>query len=113
MISNWFSVQKRGLVMGLWAPSAAVGNIVGQQIAGLYFDVLDFSWEQCLLTYASLMLVSAALFAILVTQRPNQSLLAKDERGKDHTAKGIAEFIEGKSPRKSSISFWKAWLIPG
>lgn len=79
-MSNWFSARKRGAVMGLWSTSNALGNIVGQQIAGLYFDVFSLRWEQCLFTYAAMMLASAALFASLITKKPDEGLLARDER---------------------------------
>lgn len=113
VISNWFSPSKRGVVMGFWAPSAAVGNIVGEQVAGLYFDVFDFKWEMCMFTTACLMLVSAGLFAMLVSQRPHESLLETEERGTLQTAKVVSETLDANGLKKRSISFWKAWLIPG
>jgi sugar phosphate permease len=83
VVSNWFPAKVRGTVMGLWAPSSAVGNIIGEQIASLYFDGIGLKWEHATLTYACLMLLSAGLFAAFISQKPPDHLLPQDVRGQD------------------------------
>jgi MFS family permease len=67
--------------MGIWITSGSIGNVLGQQIAGLYYGPLGLNWEDCLMTCAFLMILSALLFALFITQEPKESLLVRDERG--------------------------------
>lgn len=83
VVSNWFPAKVRGTVMGLWAPSSAVGNIIGEQIASLYFEGIGLKWEHATLTFAFLMLLSAGLFAAFISQKPPDHLLPQEERGQD------------------------------
>jgi len=46
-MGNWFSKDKRGLLMGIWCCNANFGTIMGMQICHMVVFSYKASWENC------------------------------------------------------------------
>lgn len=98
--------------MGFWSSNSSVGDILGQQIAGLML-MFGLRWESVMLVNCGLLAASATLFAIVIRDKPHKSMLAIRE---DVSAREFKEAVpseEEAETNKKGISFWKAWLLPG
>jgi OPA family sugar phosphate sensor protein UhpC-like MFS transporter len=69
-ISNWFSRQERGVVMGWWSTNYVVGGIVAAPLAGLCADVFS-NWRYGFFGPAAGLGVVAAIFFWLQKDRPS------------------------------------------
>lgn len=111
VISNWFPKESRGKVMGFWSSNSMVGNIVGQQIAGLML-LFNFRWEVVMLVNCGLLCTTALAFAIFVRDKPSKMVLSLKDPPMLRTEAANTE--EGETEAvKQGISFWNAWLLPG
>ena len=54
-LGNWFSKTHRGVIIGLWATCANIGNILGVQIASIILKVTDKKWEYLMFSIAGAM----------------------------------------------------------
>mmetsp|Transcript_25771 Transcript_25771/g.45390 ORF Transcript_25771/g.45390 Transcript_25771/m.45390 type:complete len:344 (-) Transcript_25771:1372-2403(-) len=115
VISNWFAKESRGKVMGFWSSNAMVGNIVGQQVAGMLL-LLAFKWELVMLSTCGLLGVSAVLFAVLVRDKPPKTIIALSEgssSSRDFKVDAVSTEDGEAEGTKNGISFWRAWCLPG
>lgn len=69
LCDNWFSKQKRGLVLGLWSTGSPLGNVAGAYIATFILNYLHFSWQALILIASMIQLLSAFLM-LFIKERP-------------------------------------------
>lgn len=70
LMINWFPPETRGTVMGIWGASGAVGNIVGEVLAGVLEEELHLEWEWSVVSTSSLVLFAASLLFCFITDSP-------------------------------------------
>lgn len=109
VMSNWFSHEVRGRVMGFWSANASVGEAYGQLTGGILFGVFLMSWEGVLAINASVFLVVAGLFLLVVDDRPPQSLHTTALMSTDE----IHEQRSDTFQVEEAIGFWQAMQLPG
>lgn len=71
-MSNWFPRKFRGFLIGLWATSPNVGNIIGVQLAALLLRGFDNRWYWLMLTISVLFLSFAVLIYSLLLPEPEK-----------------------------------------
>lgn len=92
IMGNWFSVNNRGKVMGLWIVNSSLGNVLGSQIASGMIEG-GVSWQLCLILILYLFVISLFLNLIFLKDKP-------EGQQKNH-------------PKLKRVSFCHALKMPG
>lgn len=68
LVRRWFDDATRGLAMGIYSSSTAVGSILGLTVTNaLIMPLVDYSWRAAFLVYAGIMLVAAIVWSAIVS----------------------------------------------
>lgn len=131
IMGNWFSKNKRGLVLGAWSSCSALGNIFGSYIAAA---VLEYGYEWAILVTAAVLLCSSFVaFCGTVPKPSDLGMLQPDEGGcyistsdLNYDENWSASEGEGEnenlvqsdnhsiqSPPPQTVGFLQAFLLPG
>ena len=112
ILSNWFSSENRGRIMGIWASNSSVGDIAGAIIASLLQTALHFSWPVVMFGTASISFIVGIMFLLTVEERPKkeifdlacaENVMAEPMMVRPSTWKQV----------KQGIPFLDAWMIQG
>jgi sugar phosphate permease len=77
IMGNWFSVQNRGKVLGLWIINTSIGGVLGSQItAGMVSSGVQ--WQNALIFFLYLYAASLFLNINLLSEKPEGSELSHD-----------------------------------
>ena len=104
-IGNFFSQRERGLVMGFWCTSYALGGFLASALAGWAADV--YGWRYAFWVPAAGLLLVWVLFWLLQRDRPEDVGLPTIEEY--HGERGSV-LREGESPSPGSEGSWKVIL---
>ena len=112
ILSNWFSSENRGRIMGIWASNSSVGDIAGALIASLLQTFLHFSWPVVMFGTASISVIVGVMFLLTVEERPKKEIfdLAFAE---NLSAEPMMDRPSTWKQVKRGIPFLDAWLIQG
>ena len=112
ILSNWFSSQNRGRIMGIWASNSSVGDIAGALVASLLQTVMHFSWPVVMFGTASISFVVGLLFLFTIDERPQKELfdIAQQENS---LGEPMMDRPSTWKQHKKGIPFLEAWLIQG
>lgn len=113
VIGKWYSKKRRSAIMGFWSTNSLFGDIIGQQLASLLFNLANLPWEACMFTAVCLLITSGVFFALFITDTPPSDVLLSAD-GKSYAASLDISRISSIGPEKKvGINFWKAWALPG
>ncbi|KAI4344226.1 hypothetical protein L6164_011476 [Bauhinia variegata] len=130
VVGNWFGKSKRGLIMGIWASHASVGNIIGSVVAS---GVLEFGWGWSFVVPGLLIIIVGILVFLLLVVNPEDigffHPVREIEMGletdvmQNHEVQSLqkmeseeAKLLESDSSdsdSSSAIGFLEAWKLPG
>lgn len=114
VIGKWYPKKKRSAVMGFWSTNSLFGDIIGQQLAGVLFNVASLPWEACMFTAVCLLVTSGICFALFIRDSPPSEALIPDDAEVDSVSMNGSVISETPRPElKQGINFWKAWALPG
>ncbi|CDW72436.1 sugar phosphate exchanger 3 [Stylonychia lemnae] len=105
LLGNWFSKQHRGLVLGLWATCANIGNIIGIQLAASLIKIYNNQWGYLLFTAAMLILFCSMMTMSLVNSFPEDAGLHLEEltdAEKQDTIKNQLEHLRSSHVKQNS-----------
>lgn len=103
VVGNWFSQQKRGLIMGVWNAHTSVGNISGSLLAA---GVLDYGWGWSFIFPGGLIVGGGILVYLFLVPYPEDIGFTQMEEKKP------TSLIDG-GREGSAIGLKEACMIPG
>lgn len=73
IFGNWFSKNKKGVLMGIWAMNANVGNIIASSLCNL-LEEHGMSWVWNFAITAAFAVGVAVLMLLLLKEKPEEEL---------------------------------------
>lgn len=72
ILANWFTKERRGFAVGLWATCNNVGNIVGIQLAALLLQLYGGSWTALMFTISIILILQSIVIYFFIVPEPSQ-----------------------------------------
>jgi len=74
LVRRWFDDDSRGLAMGIYTSSTAIGSILGLTISNaVLMPLVEYRWRTVFLIYAAVLLAAALIWFVIMT-RPTSRL---------------------------------------
>ncbi|MBC8180135.1 MFS transporter [candidate division KSB1 bacterium] len=107
-VSNWFSLNERGVIMGWWSTNYAVGSLIAAPFAGLMAEVFN-DWRYAFFMPAAALFIIAILFILLQKNKPTDVGLPTIEEY--HNEPPSVLVTSGSLEDEPDEGSWKAILM--
>ena len=71
VVSPWLASAERGVIMGVWGTTMAVGGVLGNTVTPIAMSATGGSWRGGVVVVAVLMIAVAAFMRVFLGQHPN------------------------------------------
>lgn len=72
ILANWFTKERRGFAVGLWATCNNVGNIFGIQLAASLLYLLNGSWTQLMFLISIVLFLQGFVIYFFIIPEPEE-----------------------------------------